>query len=105
MAAKVLMRRDAEFADAFNTLFRQAPRLPRHTLPQGFYVQVFIGVQFLMFMLLMVLLFQFIPSLSGNGSEASGFMVLGVLPERGDGVGLEVGGEGARGSERDGDNG
>ena len=61
-------------------LFRQAPRLPRHTLPQGFYVQVFIGVQFLMFMLLMVLLFQFIPSLSGNGSEASGIMVVGVLP-------------------------
>ena len=61
-------------------LFRQAPRFPQHTLPQGFYIQVFIGVQYLMFLLMMILLFEFIPSLSGNGSEASGFMTLFVLP-------------------------
>ena len=61
-------------------LFRQAPRLPRHTLPQGFYVQVFIGVQFLLFMLMVILLFALIPSLSGNGSDASGIMVCIVLP-------------------------
>ena len=62
-------------------LFRQAPRLPRHTLPQGFYIQVLIGVQYLMFMLMVVLLIVLLPSLSGNdGSDATGFMVTLVLP-------------------------
>ena len=61
-------------------LFRQAPRFPRHTLPQGFYIQVFIGVQFLMFMLLSILLFKFLPDVSDSGDDVSGFMVLLVLP-------------------------
>ena len=61
-------------------LFRQAPRLPRHTLPQGFYIQVFIGVQFLTLMLLMVLLFELVPSLSGDGNEATSVMVTLVMP-------------------------
>ena len=61
-------------------LFRSAPRLPRHTLPQGFFVQVFIGVQFLLYMLLVTLVFYLIPSLSRNGDEAAGFMVMVVLP-------------------------
>ena len=61
-------------------LFRQAPRLPRHVLPQGFYIQVFIGVQFLMFMLMTVMVVEFIPSLQWNGSNASGIMVFIVLP-------------------------
>ena len=62
-------------------LFRQAPRLPRHTLPQGFYIQVFIGVQYLLFMLMVVLFIVFIPSLSAdNGSDAMGVMVTLVLP-------------------------
>ena len=61
-------------------LFRSAPRLPRHTLPQGFFVQVFIGVQFMLYMLLVTLVFYLIPSLSRNGDEAAGFMVMVVLP-------------------------
>ena len=61
-------------------LFRHAPRMPRHTLPQGFYIQVFIGVQFLMFMFMLLLLFELIPSSSGNGDDASGVMVILVLP-------------------------
>lgn len=61
-------------------LFRHAPRLPRHTLPQGFYIQVFIGVQFLMLMVIMILIFELIPSMSGNGSDVSGIMVFLVLP-------------------------
>ena len=61
-------------------LFRQAPRFPRHTLPQGFYIQVFIGVQFLMFMSVMILLFSLIPSLSGDGETATSVMVSCVLP-------------------------
>lgn len=61
-------------------LFRTAPRLPRHTLPQGFFVQVFIGVQFLLYMLIVTLVFDLIPPLSGSGDEAAGFMVMLVLP-------------------------
>ena len=62
-------------------VFRQAPRLPRHTLPQGFYIQVFIGVQFLLFMLMVVLLISLIPFLSGeDGSDATSFMVTFALP-------------------------
>ena len=61
-------------------LFRQAPRLPRHTLPQGFYIQVFIGVQYLMYNLLLVLIFKLIQSMSGYGGDASGMMVSLVLP-------------------------
>ena len=61
-------------------LFRSAPRLPRHTLPQGFFVQVFIGVQFLLYMLLVTLVFYLIPSLSRSGDEAAGFMIMLVLP-------------------------
>lgn len=61
-------------------LFRQAPRLPRHTLPQGFYIQVFIGVQFLMFMLLLILLFFSTLNKSSNGSEATAIMVVIILP-------------------------
>ena len=61
-------------------LFRQAPRFPRHTLPQGFYIQVFIGVQFLMSMSLMVLLFSLIPPLSGDGDTATSFMITCGLP-------------------------
>ena len=61
-------------------LFRQAPRLPRHTLPQGFYIQVFIGVQFILLMLMIILLFELIPSMSGNGTDVTGTMVFLVLP-------------------------
>ena len=61
-------------------LFRRAPRLPRHTLPQGFYIQVFIGVQFLMFMLMTVLVVELIPFLSGDGSDATSIMVSLILP-------------------------
>lgn len=61
-------------------LFRRAPRLPRHTLPQGFYVQVFIGVQFLLCLLLLILFSGLIPSLSSNGDGVAGFMVVIVLP-------------------------
>ena len=61
-------------------LFRTAPRLPRHTLPQGFFIQVFVGVQFLLYMLIVTLVFDLIPSLSGSGDEAAGFMVMLVLP-------------------------
>ena len=61
-------------------LFRSAPRLPRHTLPQGFFIQVFIGVQFLLYMLIVTLVFYLIPPLSGSGDEAAGFMVMLVLP-------------------------
>lgn len=61
-------------------LFRSAPCLPHHTLPQGFFIQVFIGVQFLLYMLLVTLVFYLIPSLSRNGDEAAGFMVMVVLP-------------------------
>ena len=62
-------------------VFRQAPRLPRHTLPQGYYIQVFIGVQFLLFMLMVVLLISLIPFLSGeDGSDATSFMGTFALP-------------------------
>ena len=61
-------------------LFRKAPRLPRHTLPQGFYIQVFIGVQFVLFMLLLLLLFYIIPNQSNNGNEATAFMLVIILP-------------------------
>ena len=61
-------------------LFRSAPRLPHHTLPQGFFIQVFIGVQFLLYLLLVTLVFYLIPPLSGSGDEAAGFMVMLVLP-------------------------
>ena len=33
-------------------LFREAPKCHRHTLPQGFYVQVFVGTQFLLVMMI-----------------------------------------------------
>ena len=61
-------------------LFRSAPRLPRHTLPQGFFIQVFIGVQFLLYLLLVTLVFYLIPSLSRSEDEAAGLMVMLVLP-------------------------
>ena len=61
-------------------LFRQAPRFPRHTLPQGFYIQVFIGVQFLILMSLMVLLFGLIPPLSRDGETATSVMITCGLP-------------------------
>ena len=61
-------------------LFRKAPRLPRHTLPQGYYIQVFIGVQFIMFMLLLVLLISFLPDKSGNGNAATAIMLVIILP-------------------------
>lgn len=61
-------------------LFRQAPRLPRHTLPQGFYIQVFIGVQFILFMLLFILLFYFAKNQSSNGNEATAIMLVIILP-------------------------
>ena len=61
-------------------LFRQAPRLPRHTLPQGFYIQVFVGAQYLLYLLLLVLLFELVPFLSGGGEDAMNFMVFVGLP-------------------------
>ena len=61
-------------------LFRQAPRFPRHTLPQGFYIQVFIGVQYLVYMLLLVLIFVLVPFLSGGGEDVMNFMVFVGLP-------------------------
>ena len=62
-------------------VFRQAPRFPRHTLPQGFYIQVFFGVQYLMFMLMVVLLIVLLPSLSGeDGSDATSFMITFLMP-------------------------
>ena len=62
-------------------VFRQAPRFPRHTLPQGFYIQVFFGVQYLMLMLMVVLLIVLIPYLSGDdGSDATSFMLSLGLP-------------------------
>ena len=61
-------------------VFRQAPRFPRHSLPQGFYIQVFIGVQFLMSLSLMILLFCLIPSLSGDGGTATSVMITCGLP-------------------------
>jgi len=57
-------------------LFRSAPSLPRHTLPQGFFIQVFIGLQLLLYLLLVTLVFYLIPSLSRSGDEAAGFMVM-----------------------------
>ena len=38
------------------SLFREAPKCHRHTLPQGFYVQVFAGTQFILVMLLIYFL-------------------------------------------------
>ena len=61
-------------------LFRQAPRYPRHTLPQGFFIQVFIGVQYLLYLLFLVLFFELIPSMSSNVGDASGIMVSLILP-------------------------
>ena len=61
-------------------LFRQAPRFPRHSLPQGFYIQVFVGVQYLLYTLLLVLLFELVPFLSGGGEDAMNFMVFAGLP-------------------------
>ena len=63
-------------------LFRKAPRLPRHTLPQGFYIQVFIGVQFILFMLLLITLLYFTQNQSsdGNGNEATAIMLVIILP-------------------------
>jgi hypothetical protein len=34
------------------SLFREAPKYPHHTLPQGFYIQVFASTQFLLWMML-----------------------------------------------------
>lgn len=61
-------------------LFRQAPRLPHHTLPQGFYVQVFIGVQFLVVLILSIFLFRFLSDGSDIGDEVTGFMLMIGLP-------------------------
>ncbi|MDY6302139.1 MAG: DUF3667 domain-containing protein [Bacteroidales bacterium] len=61
-------------------LFRSAPRLPRHTLPQGFFIQVFIGVQFLLYMMLVTLVFSMIPQISGSGDDVAGFMTVVALP-------------------------
>lgn len=61
-------------------LFRHAPRLPQHTLPQGFYIQVFMGVQYLTYVLLVILIFHLILSSSKDGDETTGFMIFLVLP-------------------------
>ena len=61
-------------------IFRLAPRLPRHTLPQGFFIQVFIGVQFLLYLLMITLVLYLIPPVSGSGDDAAGFMFVLVLP-------------------------
>ena len=42
------------------SLFREAPRFPRHSLPQGFYVQVFAGTQFLVVEMVLFLLAYFV---------------------------------------------
>lgn len=61
-------------------LFRQAPRLPRHTLPQGFYIQVFIGVQFVLLHLLIILICLIFSSKPVQGDVLSGLMVFLALP-------------------------
>ena len=38
------------------SLFREAPKYPHHTLPQGFYIQVFASTQFLLWIMLIVLI-------------------------------------------------
>lgn len=35
-------------------LFRHAPSYPRHTLPQGFFIQVFMSVQFILLMTIII---------------------------------------------------
>lgn len=57
-------------------VFRYAPRLPRHTLPQGFFIQVFIGVQFLLFYVIVILL----TVTEADGDLAGAIMVFLVLP-------------------------
>ena len=53
-------------------LFRQAPKCPRHTLPQGFYIQVFASTQFLLWMLLIAAIGEF---LLGASADYAGLIV------------------------------
>lgn len=60
------------------SLFRQSPRCPQHTLPQGFYIQVFASTQFLLWMVILYL-FDMALLPDGDRSGYGGFLVLIVF--------------------------
>ncbi len=60
------------------SLFRQSPRCPQHTLPQGFYIQVFASTQFLLWVSF-IYLFDSVLSRAGDNADYAGFLVLIVF--------------------------
>ena len=57
-------------------LFRYSPRCPRHTLPEGFFIQVFNSVQVLMLLLVQILLTPLFP---GVRSETGGIVLFLIV--------------------------
>lgn len=61
-------------------VFRHSPRHTLHTLPQGFFIQVFQAIQFLFITLLFMLPFEAVRKLFGiEGGESGGYIVLLTL--------------------------
>ena len=58
------------------SLFRQAPKCPRHTLPQGFYIQVFASTQFLLWMLLIATMGELLLDASADYAGLVVFVIL-----------------------------
>lgn len=56
-------------------VFRYAPRLPRHTLPQGFFIQVFMTVQFFVWVFLVSLVLKYFNLLDVDDD----FLVFGFM--------------------------
>ncbi|MBO4803390.1 MAG: DUF3667 domain-containing protein [Muribaculaceae bacterium] len=57
------------------SLFREAPKCHRHSLPQGFYIQVFIGTQFILVMMII----YFISTLCFHHYDGEFFGTLGFV--------------------------
>lgn len=61
------------------SLFREAPKYPHHTLPQGFFIHVFVATQFLLVTMLFYLITFFLfPKY--NGEYFAGFVFLLIIP-------------------------
>lgn len=61
-------------------LFREAPAHPRHSLPQGFFIQVFTSTQFLLLGALILEPLNFFVTLFDNDNDFASFVFLVALP-------------------------
>lgn len=61
------------------SLFREAPKCYRHTLPQGFFIQVFVGTQFILLMMLIFIIASLF-LLNYNGEYMGDLAIVLIVP-------------------------